>query len=579
MDRLADDKQAISSDSNSSKHVYKMHDSSSSSSNAYPIQLCVNTSNNNNNNNKSNNNNNNNNEKMNDANQTLAMTAASSVAAVKTPTSVASNAKFTSSLRQDSINSDLSPLTESVQMMNDGSDGGGSGGGGGDLNVDATDDEYSSVNDNQSNASSDERASSDNNSTDNISFVSEDIVENIIVLPNNFLSEDDESTNSDDVVYAYRGADIGDRLNGIGNGGDNLNADDETDFLEMDFEPDPASEIEAPERIEPMLPLPPLNCITTAPLSGFNVSAKTLAKQSDVTVPDRNMERTGVHKSWLAPIDVRHANGIYATNENHAGRHFVNIHTATNNNNNKSDVDGVNAAASQVTVAGATAAANSIEHESNKSLEIKKMMSNSLLAAAAVAQKNDDLNLSSPYYDNTVSLSTKKYTGTIPKTINNSKLQLLVRPTKTRAADCNGARGESQGTTSCSTPPPLPLVGLLDLRSTSSNQANKRWKITDRTVENPPLASTCDSFDGVGGGDADCSHAKHPTAVVRSMSFPYATNDSSYQRMIAIRCEPTDADNDVGQPASVTFESTYCNIETIVKALVRSIEFQSNIEF
>lgn len=564
MDRLADDKQAMSNDSNRSKHVYNMHDSktnNSSSSSAYPTLdlLCVNTSNNNNdsnsNNNNHNNNNNNNNEKMDDANQTIAP-----------------NAKFACSVRQDSINSDLSPLTESIQM-NDGSRNGGGGGGGGvgssdnnsSIDLNAADDEYSSVNDNQS-ASSDEHASSDNNSTDNISFVSEDIVENIIVLPNNFLSEDDESTNSDDVVYAYRGADVGDHLNGIGvgiGGGDDLNADDETDFLEMDFEPDPASEIEAPEqqRIEPnLLPLPSLNCnnMANAPL--------TIATQSNAIASDRNMERTGVHKNWLAPIDdVRHANGIYATNDDHDGGN----HVAINKTNNKLDVNGVNGTAPQ---------ANSIEHESNKSLEFRKMMSNSILAAAAVAQKSDDLyssSASSPYYDKTVSLSTnKKYTGTIPKT--NSKLQLLVRPTKSRGTvDCNGIRSESHATSaSCSTPPP----SHLDLQSTSSN---KRWKISDQMVpiEDLPMASTsyCDSFDGTDGvTNANCGHPKHPAAVVRSMSFPNAANDSSYLFGIrAIRCEPTGADNDVGQPASVTFESTYCTVETIVKALVRRDKFES----
>lgn len=96
-----------------------------------------------------------------------------------------------------------------------------------------------SDNDNQSNGSDD---NSDNNSTDNISFVSDDLVDNIIILPGNFLSDDEQSTNSDDCVYAYRG--------GGGDGGfepiadDADNADDETDYLEMDFEPDPVSEME-----------------------------------------------------------------------------------------------------------------------------------------------------------------------------------------------------------------------------------------------------------------------------------------------------------------------------------------------
>lgn len=94
-------------------------------------------------------------------------------------------------------------------------------------------------NDNQSSASDE---NSDNNSTDNISFVSDDLVDNIIILPGNFLSEDEQSTNSDDCVYAYRGGGGGGAFEPIAN--EAGNADDETDYLEMDFEPDPVSEME-----------------------------------------------------------------------------------------------------------------------------------------------------------------------------------------------------------------------------------------------------------------------------------------------------------------------------------------------
>uniref|UniRef100_A0A336MAG1 CSON014102 protein n=1 Tax=Culicoides sonorensis TaxID=179676 RepID=A0A336MAG1_CULSO len=75
----------------------------------------------------------------------------------------------------------------------------------------------------------------------------EELVEEIILLPNNFISDDELSSNSDDCVYAYRGGHnnnmepilIPEPVN-IGDDGQ----DDETDFLEMDFDPEPNSEIE-----------------------------------------------------------------------------------------------------------------------------------------------------------------------------------------------------------------------------------------------------------------------------------------------------------------------------------------------
>lgn len=111
--------------------------------------------------------------------------------------------KIDSLTRQDAKNSDFSPINDSTTQMND---------------------EYSV---------SEEDGASENNSTDNISSVSEDIIENVILLPNSFLS-DDESTNSDDVVYAYRGADFEPIQ---------MNGDDETDYLEMDFEPESTSDL------------------------------------------------------------------------------------------------------------------------------------------------------------------------------------------------------------------------------------------------------------------------------------------------------------------------------------------------
>ncbi|XP_037912405.1 uncharacterized protein LOC119652380 isoform X1 [Hermetia illucens] len=83
--------------------------------------------------------------------------------------------------------------------------------------------------------------SSTSNSTGNLSISQEDYDDDdeVIFLANQQFADDEISEQSDDCVYAYRGADF-DALEYRNNN----NVDDETDFLEMDFEPDPASEID-----------------------------------------------------------------------------------------------------------------------------------------------------------------------------------------------------------------------------------------------------------------------------------------------------------------------------------------------
>jgi len=93
-----------------------------------------------------------------------------------------------------------------------------------------------------------------NNSTENLSYASDNYYADDLIL----LDDDDDvdaeeiSLNSDDCVYAYRGDaadfDMAALDASTGRGGRNLDfslvRDDETDFLEMDFEPDPSSELE-----------------------------------------------------------------------------------------------------------------------------------------------------------------------------------------------------------------------------------------------------------------------------------------------------------------------------------------------
>ncbi|XP_064554031.1 uncharacterized protein LOC135439261 [Drosophila montana] len=94
-----------------------------------------------------------------------------------------------------------------------------------------------------------------NNSTENLSYASDNYYADDLILLDD--DEDDVeaeeiSLNSDDCVYAYRGDaadfDMAALDASTGRGGRNLEfglvRDDETDFLEMDFEPDPSSELE-----------------------------------------------------------------------------------------------------------------------------------------------------------------------------------------------------------------------------------------------------------------------------------------------------------------------------------------------
>ncbi|TMW44691.1 hypothetical protein DOY81_010231, partial [Sarcophaga bullata] len=94
-----------------------------------------------------------------------------------------------------------------------------------------------------------------NNSTENLSYISDNFYgDDLILLEEDIDVEAEElSLNSDDCIYAYRGegADFDLSLPPLAGVGGNFGsqhghnaADEETDFLEMDFEPDPLSELE-----------------------------------------------------------------------------------------------------------------------------------------------------------------------------------------------------------------------------------------------------------------------------------------------------------------------------------------------
>uniref|UniRef100_A0A182VTI4 Uncharacterized protein n=1 Tax=Anopheles minimus TaxID=112268 RepID=A0A182VTI4_9DIPT len=91
----------------------------------------------------------------------------------------------------------------------------------------------------------DEGDFSENNSIGNLSYVSENgLIEEIILLPNNVYSDDDNASTSDDCIYAYRGGEPDGAAGQLLDLQGDLPPDDETDFLEMDFDPEPSSEME-----------------------------------------------------------------------------------------------------------------------------------------------------------------------------------------------------------------------------------------------------------------------------------------------------------------------------------------------
>ncbi|XP_075150122.1 uncharacterized protein LOC142224239 [Haematobia irritans] len=94
-----------------------------------------------------------------------------------------------------------------------------------------------------------------NNSTENLSYISDNFYGDDLILleEDGDLDAEELSLNSDDCIYAYRGAGaefdlpLPPMVGLAGNFGlhqGNIAQEEETDFLEMDFEPDPSSELE-----------------------------------------------------------------------------------------------------------------------------------------------------------------------------------------------------------------------------------------------------------------------------------------------------------------------------------------------
>uniref|UniRef100_A0A6P4FK92 Uncharacterized protein LOC108052009 isoform X1 n=1 Tax=Drosophila rhopaloa TaxID=1041015 RepID=A0A6P4FK92_DRORH len=121
-----------------------------------------------------------------------------------------------------------------------------------------------------------------NNSTENLSYASDNFYgDDLILLDDDNVDAEEISINSDDCVYAYRGDgvdfDMDMQTEAVGRGWNHLHfgrgpvsaerggnlicVDDETEFLEMDFEPDPSSELEFTGLAQDMGILPQANLL------------------------------------------------------------------------------------------------------------------------------------------------------------------------------------------------------------------------------------------------------------------------------------------------------------------------------
>lgn len=261
---------------------------------------------------------------------------------------------------------------------------------------------------------------SENNSTDNLSFNSEDgnigLIDDIVLLPNNLISEDELSTNSDDCVYAYRGADF-DPIP--------ANPEDENDFLEMDFEPDPASEIEQDNNL---LLNNGLNVINS-----FEHAAASAINAIDAMDFGLGIKNGAIEKSLYGDsIALNGRNDFSGSPTNNLlNQRIDNVSTADKCNIDKSHC--MEEFQRKINENGAVPSTSNC---------IGDGCGNGLLnGATAVAQPS--------YYDNiVVSLSTKKYTGTIPKTSRTTNGARTIRH-KMAAKDSANKTGNSDAELKC----------------------------------------------------------------------------------------------------------------------------------
>lgn len=299
----------------------------------------------------------------------------------------------------------------------------------------------------------------DDNSTDNLSFLSDDgnhgIIGDIILLTENDIGErvmqsDDDS--SDDCVYAYRGAQFEPIL---------AKSEDENDFLEMDFEPDPASEIEQDN------------------LNQQNNQINNIAQASDF----KHTNQQACHPT--------------TSSANHITKdYFVTTSKEANNSDQNDDILNI--------------------HENGDNIDTKIINKNSTNEfdnkENGILNIDDEQFLTHPSINAELPNITKKYTGTIPKTRNNRLIK-----TKNSGSSSNSSKNSSN----CSEYDSINGRSVNNgfNQWSDRNHLNKRWKIADEIHNTQHLSSNDEQhFSKIRSTDESLSNLN---CAKRSMSFSF----------------------------------------------------------
>lgn len=305
----------------------------------------------------------------------------------------------------------------------------------------------------------------DDYSTDNISFVSDadfgnNLIDDLSLLENP--SEDDVSNVSENVVYQYRGADFEDVRPA---------ADDDNDFLEMDYEPDPASEVEQ----DINMPSADVNTGFVSPFNPCRYHVHDMVNPNDVisVVPISVSE-------WL--------------------------------NNHNVDLSGARRPDSNI-----SAPASSRQMEDHLGFIQRANRRLEDVAGPSDYGSNGRATTRGIYYDNTVTLSTKKYTGTIPKVSRIQSQSRSCRPKPTAVP--------TSPTKSCCKSMPLICLACIE---------NPSYPLRNAGPRNP--CDRCFSLQSV-TGDIDCNDNNDDAmdqyypidgvSTKRSRSFPVVNRHSN----------------------------------------------------
>uniref|UniRef100_A0A182IJ15 Uncharacterized protein n=1 Tax=Anopheles atroparvus TaxID=41427 RepID=A0A182IJ15_ANOAO len=218
---------------------------------------------------------------------------------------------------------------------------------------------------------------SDNNSIGNLSYISENgLIEEIILLPNNAYSDDDNASTSDDCIYAYRGGEPGGAAGLLLELRGDQPPDDETDFLEMDFDPEPSSEMENFDSSQQEQVLEE---------DGLAAASSSLARANDAQLSPE-----------ASSSNSPRANGslVRTLSESEASQHIVagpsHSSPAGDHAPKKTPMEGVLAATSPVSSPGPSATAVPLQRSAEEKQEVKEIHDTGGKVESAVCNKTDE---------------------------------------------------------------------------------------------------------------------------------------------------------------------------------------------